>query len=266
MRKLVSVSDSGHIEADRLREAVVSAFPGYVWGRLNELGVVAGSTVSGAVTSGVEELKHSLADLLVQPEADQSRSPLELVREATLPLTEALASLGLRPPSRDPFLIDIYPEDIYDLYPASSQSLGEEVWRLHLEWGKAKARSVAGVVPAPQAVPSLPAVALFGTPPEERDPIAAAVEAAGYRVALWRNPAALEQADSLQPVLVVVDLRHPHAHEAIRNLAGKGVRVVAAGPDVDDLTIPGIMALGAEEAIVSERLVARIDNLLPRIT
>ena len=82
---------------------------------------------------------------------------------------------------------------------------------------------------------------------------------------VWRNPAALEQADSVRPVLVVVDLRHPHAHEAIRALGGQGIRVVATGPEVTDLTAPGVMALGAEEVIDSARLAARIDSLLPRL-
>jgi len=251
---------------ERLMAAVVEAFPPYVRERLNELEVVAGSTVDCAIAAGVEELERTLGDLLTRPESDQARSPLELVRAATRPVTAALADLGLRPPSRDPFLTETYPEDVYDLYPASSQSLGEEVWRLHLDWGKAKAMRVAGVVPASDAAaPVLPAVALFGAPPEERAPIVAAVTECGYRLAVWRNPAALEEVDSLQPVLVLVDLRHANAHDAIRKMAENGVRVVATGPDVNDLTMPGIMALGAEEVIASARLSARIDSLLPRL-
>jgi hypothetical protein len=264
-RILVPVDDSRHFEAARLKEAVVAAFPHYAWERLDELGVVAGSTVNAAIKSAVAELERALADLLSQPEDEQNRSPLELVREATQPVTAALAALGLRPPPRDLFLTETYPEDVYDLYPASSQSLGEEVWRLHLEWGKAKAKRVAGVVPASDPVPSLPAVALFGVPRDERDPIAATVTECGYRLAVWRNPAALKEADSLRPALVLVDLRHPQAHEAIREMAAQGVRVIATGPDVTDLTVPGVMALGAEEAIASERLVGRIDSLLPRL-
>jgi hypothetical protein len=124
---------------------------------------------------------------------------------------------------------------------------------------------VAGVVPASDPAPSLPAVALFGVPPQERDPIAVAVTESGYHPAVWRNPAALEQVDSVLPVLVVVDLRHSHAHEAIRTLADQGIRVIATGPDVTDLTAPGVMALGAEEVVATDRLPGRIDNLLPRL-
>ena len=111
----------------------------------------------------------------------------------------------------------------------------------------------------------LPAVALFGMPQEERASIAVAIEAGGYRPVVWRNPAALEQAESVKPVLAVVDLRHSHAHDAIRALGGRGIRVVATGPEVTDLTAPGIMALGAEEVIGSTQLAARIDSLLPRL-
>ena len=253
------------MESVQLTAAVANAFPRYLWERINKLGVVAGSSVDAAIAAGVAELEETLADLLARPEVEQSRSPLELVRHATRHVTEALAGLGVQRPTRDQFLAETYPEDLYDLYPASSQSLGEEVWRLHLEWGKAKAASVAGMIPAASEGLPLPAVALFGIPPEERAAIVDAIEANGSRPAVWRNPSALEQADVLRPVLVLIDLRHPHAHDAIRSLKAKGVRIVAAGPEVTDLTAPGIMALGAEEVVASSRLGARIDSLLPRI-
>ena len=113
--------------------------------------------------------------------------------------------------------------------------------------------------------PVQPSVAIFGVPIAERDAITDVTARRGYRTLVWRNPAALEQVETSRPVLVVVDLRHPTAHEAIRGLAQRGIRVVATGPDLDDLTMPGILALGAEAAVVSDRLVRSIEALLPRV-
>lgn len=255
----------GETDTSRLISAIVAAFPGYIRDRLDRIGVAAGSTVEEAVAAAGLGLRRRLSDLLAQPSAEQTDSPLELVRAATRSVTDELVEMGLRPPTRDAWLSDQYPEDVFDLYPASSQDLGEEAWRLHLEWGKTKARTVAGVVPAGSASPSVPTVGLFGVPTEEREEIVAAVAACGYQSVVWRNPAALEQVATLRPVLVLVDVRHAHAHDAVRISAQEGARVVASGPDVNDLNAPGLMALGAEEVVDSAQLVARIGGLLPRL-
>ena len=50
---LVLVKDAGRNEFEQLQQAVVDAFPRYVWERLDELGVVAGSAVDAAVGNPV---------------------------------------------------------------------------------------------------------------------------------------------------------------------------------------------------------------------
>jgi hypothetical protein len=135
---------------------------------------------------------------------------------------------------------------------------------MHVAWGIGKARLVAGMVPGPSAPPPAsphPAVALFGI--ADRGPLIAALEKRGYRCLVWRNPAAL--ATTEQPVLVMVDLAHPKAHEVIRSLNVDGIRVVAVADRVDDLMMPGVMALGAEEVVESRRIAGRLDRLLPHI-
>jgi hypothetical protein len=126
-----------------------------------------------------------------------------------------------------------------------------------------KAEAVAGVVPAAENLIVLPTVALFGVPVEQRGPIQQAIERRHFRVLVWRNPAALVQAPQAQPALTIVDLGHPLAKRAIRELAALGLRVVAVGDGVDDLAAPGIMALGAEEVVDSKSLLACLDRLLP---
>ena len=79
------------------------------------------------------------ATLLSLPFHRQSRGPLELFQDAvrfpTAVLQEAgvAAVPGTRPPAT------ALPGDLYDLAPASSQELGEDVWGAHLAWGAAKA-------------------------------------------------------------------------------------------------------------------------------
>lgn len=61
--------------------------------------------------------------------------------------TAALTAAGTTPPSRDPVAVNALPGDRFDLAPASSRDLGEEVWRAHIAWGMAKARQVGGKTP-----------------------------------------------------------------------------------------------------------------------
>ena len=252
-------------EAGPLIAALVEAFPAYLWGRLHEIGIVGGTPVTAAVAESAASLATDLNEILDVPVAEQTRSPLEAVRHATQVVTAVLADLGVRAVDRDQWETDTHPEDRYGLYPGSSDELGEEAWQLHLSWGLAKAKAVAGVVPAGREAPQVPAVAVFGMPIEDRGQFADAIAKRGYRVLLWRNPAALERASIERPTLVLVDLRHPGAHEALRFLKQRGVRTVAVGDEVDDLTMPGILALGAEDVDALSGLAARLARLLPQI-
>ncbi len=252
-------------ETERFVAAMLAAFPGFLESKIADLGVVADDTVTAAVRMAADQLHAELESLLSRPAVEQADSPLELVRRATQPVSAALAALGVAAATRDDWEVDAHPEDRYGLYPASSQELGEEVWRHHLQWGVRKAGSVAGVVPAREPLAALPSIALFGIPVEQRDRLQAEIERREFRVLLWRNPAALEAAAAERPVLALVHLGHPAAHEAIRALVSGNIGVVAVGERVDDLMTPGILALGAREVVASGRLIAGLDRLLPRL-
>jgi hypothetical protein len=262
---LLVVDSHNAQEPSQLIAALVDAFPSYLFRRIAELRVVAGAPVAAAVAQGADELAQRLEEMLGLPAVEQVESPLALVREATRPVTATLMAMGVKHRERDAWETEAHPADVFGLYPASSSDLGEEAWRLHLQWGLEKAKTVAGVVPVSADAASIPVVAVFGTPSDERAEIDSAVGSCGYRLVVWRNPAALERAGTVQPVLVLVDLRHPHAHDAIRTLVAKGIRVVATGPDVNDLTTPGLLALGAEETVNSVSIAARLGHLLPRL-
>lgn len=125
--------------ARRLLEAFVDVYPVHVQRRLGEK-VIPG--LDEVLQEGSEWLATSLTDLLVQPFTEQRRGPLEIFQEAMRFPTAHLASAGMPPASRDPVAVSALPGDVYDLAPASTRDLGEDVWMLHLAWGAAKAAAI----------------------------------------------------------------------------------------------------------------------------
>jgi hypothetical protein len=97
-----------------------------------------------AIRDGEEWLRSTLADLLARPFAEQARGPLEVFQEAMKFPTAALEQAGVEAPTRDPVAEGALPGDRYDLAPASTRDLGEEVWTVHLMWGATKAKALTG--------------------------------------------------------------------------------------------------------------------------
>ncbi|MDJ0923959.1 MAG: hypothetical protein QNJ77_05305 [Acidimicrobiia bacterium] len=257
----------------QLRAALVAAFPGYLRRRLADIGIVDDDALSGIIVAATEQLSASLAQqVLADP-------PLELVRRATEPVTDALLDRNVVPVARDERSVEIHPDDVFDLYPATSRDLGEDAWRVHMEWGIEQARVRAGLVPSDSAVPSqsdsaarsraistrVPRLALFGFSPDLRADLNDAAAALSHRTIVWRNPGALAEGVADRPVLTLVDLGHPSSDDAIRAIREAGLRCVAAGDGVDDFTQAAMMALGAEEVVELDRIVERLPDLLPRL-
>ncbi len=89
-------------------------------------------------------------------------------------------------------------------------------------WGIARATEIAGVVPATGA-PHRGGAALVGTDLMDRSKVAAAAEAAGTELAVWRNPGAVEEGlAGSTPRIAFVDLAHPAALAVIARIAGAG--------------------------------------------
>ncbi|HSJ28101.1 MAG TPA: hypothetical protein VLB67_07800 [Acidimicrobiia bacterium] len=95
-----------------------------------------------AIGRGETWLRNELGEQLAKPFERQIRGPLEVFQEAMRFPTEALAAHGAVPVSRDQVTANALPGDVYDLAPASSRDLGEDVWRAHLAWGAAKAAAL----------------------------------------------------------------------------------------------------------------------------
>lgn len=80
--------------------------------------------------------------LLLADVADQATGPLAVVRGAVAHPTAVLAAAGVPPLVRDAFAERAFPEDAYDLAPATFADLAPELHEPGLVWGAAKAHVV----------------------------------------------------------------------------------------------------------------------------
>jgi hypothetical protein len=112
------------------------------WGRLDA--EARAKLDADAITAGDAagaRVVASLRDLFATPPAEQRSTPLEIVRSATREVTEVLASAGIPPVERDEFAERAFPDDHYDVTPATLADLGDEdLGPLQLAWGLAKAK------------------------------------------------------------------------------------------------------------------------------
>ena len=123
-----------------LIEAMVTAYPRYVREQVGRFGVTEG--LDGIITDGARWLETQLRELLGRPFPAQRRAPLELFQEAMKYPTALLADAGCEAVARDDVTAAALPGDLFDLAPASTRDLGEELWALHLRWGAAKAAAI----------------------------------------------------------------------------------------------------------------------------
>lgn len=128
----------------RLLAALVAVYPDHVRARVED----PPPGLEAAIEEGRRWLESELVALLEEPFADQRRGPLEVFQEGMRFPTECLRSAGRAPAPRDPATEVALPGDIYDLAPASTRELGEEVWEVHIAWGVTKARSITGSPPS----------------------------------------------------------------------------------------------------------------------
>lgn len=77
---------------------------------------------------------------LLEADIDAQRStPLTLLRQAVRYPTKVLREAGVAPVERDPFAEEAFPDDDYDLSPASWADIDPGLTDLGLTWGAAKA-------------------------------------------------------------------------------------------------------------------------------
>ena len=128
--------------AEELADGIVAALPGWVARCIAARSV--GMTVDDAVVAAAG--RRAAADVgprvrrLLAADIDEQRTgPLALVRHAVAYPASVLSAAGVAPVERDADAVRLFPDDAYDLSPASFAELHPDLRGPGLEWGAAKA-------------------------------------------------------------------------------------------------------------------------------
>ncbi len=135
-RALVEAVDA--VMVQWVAQCVASVADGWRLGLASELqaeSVAAGERARSDVVG-------RLCDLLGQDVDLQRSGPLELVRSAVVYPSEVLARAGVPPVERDDFAVRAFPDDVYDLSPASFADVHPDLAEPGIAWGAAKAHVV----------------------------------------------------------------------------------------------------------------------------
>jgi hypothetical protein len=130
-----------HDYAVRLADAIDAALPGWVV-RSVERFTASAAPLAAAREAGEEArtvIGASARALLLTDIDEQTETPLGLLRSAVRYPTEVLRAAGVSPVRRDPFAERAFPDDVYDLSPASFADVDPSLHEPGLEWGAAKA-------------------------------------------------------------------------------------------------------------------------------
>jgi hypothetical protein len=127
----------------RLEEAVDRSIAGWVVRSVLFRLPGADSTVRArAIEAGEHarvEIGGAVRALLALDVDEQPTTPLTLLRRAVRYPTEVLRAAGVPPVERDEFAQRNFPDDVYDLTPATFADVDESLREPGLEWGAAKA-------------------------------------------------------------------------------------------------------------------------------
>ena len=128
--------------AEGLADGIVAALPDWVARCIAVRSV--GVTVDDAVVAAAG--RRAAADVgprvrrLLAADIDEQRTgPLALVRHAVAYPASVLFAAGVAPVERDADAVRLFPDDAYDLSPASFAELHPDLLGPGLEWGAAKA-------------------------------------------------------------------------------------------------------------------------------
>ena len=136
------------VVAGDLARGIVAALPGWVERSVERLvlawtqeeptaAVRAAATNAGRQAQ--EDLGPKITELLTADIDEQRTTPLALLRDAVRYPTAVLRDAGVPPVERDRFAADAFPDDDYDLTPATFADLDPALADPGLAWGAAKA-------------------------------------------------------------------------------------------------------------------------------
>lgn len=129
--------------ADRVEAAVPGWVEGLVLTRVREWSGHVSAEVAAEALVAAEEARADVVPrmraLLAADIDDQAANPLGLLRGATRHAHDALARIGVPSVARDDFARRSFPDDAYDLMPATWSDIDPELHEIGLTWGAAKA-------------------------------------------------------------------------------------------------------------------------------
>ena len=129
--------------ARELSEGITQALPGWVvsavQSRLLAMSPEIREAAEAAGAAAAAEIGGEVARLLAGDIDNQRENPLAVLRRAVRYPTEVLIAAGAVPVERDDFAIDRFPDDIFDLTPASFGDIHPDLQSPGLTWGAAKA-------------------------------------------------------------------------------------------------------------------------------
>ena len=134
--------------ADELAEGLAEAVPAwvrrcvetvYVERMLRRPPADVVAATARAASAAADDVVPRLRTLLATDVDDQTTNPLSLVRPAVRHPTEVLRAAGVPPAPRDDMARRQFPDDDYDLTPASFAELDPALHEPGLRWGAAKA-------------------------------------------------------------------------------------------------------------------------------
>jgi hypothetical protein len=136
---------------EALAAALEAALPGWVvrsvegrwqdWKGAAALPAEARAEAERAGARARAEVGEQLRVLLARDVDEQRVNPLDLVRRAVSYPAAVLRLAGVPEVVRDEFAERAFPDDVYDLAPASFADIDQSVYEPGLEWGAAKAHA-----------------------------------------------------------------------------------------------------------------------------
>ncbi len=142
-RELAAAEQQLAASASKLADGIVHALPGWVvtsvQSRLANMDSETRGAAEAAGRAAVADIGTEVARLLAADVDDQRENPLALLRRAVRYPTEVLLAAGAPPIERDDFAVKRFPDDVYDLTPASFADIHPDLQTPGLEWGAAKA-------------------------------------------------------------------------------------------------------------------------------
>ena len=130
-----------------LSDAIEAALPRWVVKSVQRVLIAWSGSFSDQIATASREVGNragldiglEVRRLLAADIDEQWTTPLEIVRSAVRYPTAVLAELGVPPVERDDFSVSRFPDDVYDLTPASLADVDPDLAEPAIVWGAAKA-------------------------------------------------------------------------------------------------------------------------------